>query len=216
MIKPSDKYEITGIAGNASKRKFSRVFFGVRKDNGQKVVIKSLAKTQDNLHLQQRLQEEALFSFQQDGLPQVLDYFEEDTEIMLVLAFKEGVSLMEFVKTLKQKQKPQFVLNLLKKLEPILTELREKQIVHLDIKPGNIIVNGAADDFEVFLIDFGMAKEISNITQRKTLFPLGYAAPELILNRLHLAAHRTDIFALGITLWQIFTGRIPLIHPIHL
>jgi hypothetical protein len=45
------------------------------------------------------------------------------------------------------------------------------------------------------------------------LFPLGFAAPELILNKLEIADHRTDLFALGITLWYLFTERLPLSHP---
>lgn len=177
------------------------------------MIIKSLAVTPGNAHIRQRLREESNFSFEHPGLPQVLDFYETPTELFLVVAAKEGISLTEFAQTVKQRDKPEFVLELLRQLEPLFNELKNRHIVHLDIKPGNIIVSGNTTDLKVALIDFGMAKRTDEQEQRSTLFPLGYAAPELVLNRLHLANHRSDIYSLGITLWQFFTGKIPLLHP---
>jgi serine/threonine-protein kinase len=86
-------------------------------------------------------------------------------------------------------------------------------VVHCDIKPSNILVKKTEDDFEIALIDFGLAVRTTEPENRKILFPLGFAAPELLLNELDLVDHRTDLFALGISCWNLFTGELPLTHP---
>jgi serine/threonine protein kinase len=42
---------------------------------------------------------------------------------------------------------------------------------------------------------------------------LGFAAPELLLNRLSIVNQSTDIYALGILIWRLYTGELPLTHP---
>src|SRR3989338_1720117 len=117
------------------------------------------------------------------------------------------------LKSIKSKQKPAVLLHLLEQLKPVFEELSRQQIVHLDIKPSNLIINGTLENFDVYLIDFGLAMRTDSVDHRGTLFALRYAAPELLLNRLHLADQHTDLFALGIVLWQSFTGKLPLLHP---
>ncbi|MFN5845526.1 MAG: protein kinase domain-containing protein, partial [Flavobacteriia bacterium] len=65
----------------------------------------------------------------------------------------------------------------------------------------------------VSLIDFGLALRTFEPNKRSTLFPLGFAAPELILNRLDLVDQRTDLYALGIVIWRLYDGKLPLTHP---
>ena len=65
----------------------------------------------------------------------------------------------------------------------------------------------------MFLIDFGLAVKRTKTDVRKTLFPLGYAAPELLLNQLDIVDSRSDLFSLGIMIWRLFTGELPLKHP---
>jgi len=65
-------------------------------------------------------------------------------------------------------------------------------------------------------LDFVLSIRSSHVEenrQRKLLFPLGYAAPELLLNHLDIVDQRTDIFALGIVIWQLYAGSLPLVHP---
>lgn len=211
-MNPTETYRILQRLGDSKRRKFNDVFLVEHKQTGEKAVLKSLAKTNDNGHLQELLRRESTFHFDLPGLPRTLDFYESENELLLFRSYEEGIPLRQFLQNVKQKQKPAVLLSILRALEPLLTELRNRQIVHLDLKPGNLIIAGTPENPTVSLIDFGMAIRTDEPVNRTTLFPLGYAAPELLLNRLELVDQRTDLFALGIVLWQSFTERIPLLH----
>ena len=161
---------------------------------------------------QERLRKEAAFSFIVDGLPETLDFFESESEILLFKSFQHGITLSDYLEQFRSKEKALELFKVLEKLEPILEYIHQNNIYHLDIKPGNLIIDSSTD-LHVSLIDFGLAINKNEPDTRKTLFPLGFAAPELLLNHLELVDQRTDFFALGITCWTCLQGRMPLIDP---
>lgn len=80
-------------------------------------------------------------------------------------------------------------------------------VIHRDLKPENVLVSGEGD---VKIADFGLARaasEISVSTTGSILGTVAYLAPEVALNG-HSDA-RTDIFALGIMLYEMLTGELP-------
>lgn len=209
---PAEKYRILQRLGNQQRRKFSDVFLAEDKTTGEQVVLKVLEKTASNTALQERLRAEATFRFGHPQLPSSSFIFESESELITARTFVEGQTLDNFMRHIRRGEKGEVLRNVLREMVPVFKELREQHIVHLDIKPSNIIIRTTASGISVHLIDFGMAMRTTSPETRKTLFPLGYAAPELLLNRLHLADQRTDLFALGITFWQQFTGKLPLLH----
>lgn len=208
-----ENYSIIKSLGNQKKRKFGDVFLIQEKETLTYFVLKKIFKTSTNSAILSRLKKEATFTFQQNGLPYIKELIETNEQILLLKPFIPGETLDQYWKKVKRKDQ----LNSWKKIVLGLTEsfetLKNQGIVHCDLKPSNILIEENETVFQVHILDFGMAIRITEIEMTPTLFPLGYAAPELILNHLSSVDHTTDLFSLGIISWQLFDGRIPLSHP---
>ena len=194
-------------------RKFGSIFLVRNSFSGELGVLKSIKKETTNLHIQDRIRKEAEFSFDFPGLPKTLEIVENEEEIFIVKTYFPGITLDEYWNKIKSGKRLIILKEIIEKLVPIFTELKTEHIVHCDLKPSNIILNETAEGITVALIDFGLAMRLNEENYRSTLFPLGYAAPELVLNRLNLVDQRTDLFALGVIIWRLFVGKLPLTHP---
>jgi serine/threonine protein kinase/Tfp pilus assembly protein PilF len=84
-------------------------------------------------------------------------------------------------------------------------------IIHRDIKPNNIMVDGSGPDLRLWITDFGLARAYdTESTQSSTSAvagTLGYIAPEIFLG--HPPSQASDLFALGIVLHEVFAGQKP-------
>ena len=210
----AETYRIERELGLQQKRKFGRVFLVVQKsDSSQRFILKTLEKSTSNVHLQERLRNEATFCFDHRQLPTVIQFEETETEILLILEHKEGLTLDVFWKSVRKKERIKTLKAILYGLLPALEILKEQHIVHCDVKPSNILVCEEQGELEIHLIDFGLALNSQESETRKILFPLGFAPPELLLNQLNCVELTTVLYPIGMTIWRIFAGKLPLAHP---
>jgi serine/threonine protein kinase len=136
------------------------------------------------------------------GLPQFHEYFEECGSYFFAMELIDGPSLKE---TLDEKGAlgPTEVLQLAEQVLDVLQYLHAKGIIHRDIKPDNIRIDGN----NVFLVDFGLAKEMTTGTVVQAHTP-NYSPPEQsqpgkTTNR------QSDIYSFGATLYHLLTGDLP-------
>ena len=137
----------------------------------------------------------------------VHDVLEEDGELFLVMEYVEGETLRQRLRrplTLEQ-----FFPIAIQCAEALMAA-HEHGIVHCDIKPENIMLTPAG---QVKILDFGVAKHLPRSDQSSTLDSSliggtpAYMAPEVLLEKLPDA--RTDIFSLGVVLYEMLTRKHP-------
>ena len=140
------------------------------------------------------------------GIVNVLDIFEENDTIYIVMQYVEGRSLKQLVAEggkLSVADALHYAAQLCNALDAIHTE----NVIHRDIAPDNILITPQGN---AVLIDFGIARSfIDGKTITHTNFTkLGYSAPEQEVQRAQRGAY-TDIYSLAGTLYYCLTGIRP-------
>ena len=144
------------------------------------------------------------------GIVSVSDVFEENGTAYFVMDYVEGRSLREIVDQegpLSEERAVRYI----RQVAEALQHVHDNNCLHLDIKPGNIMIN--SEDRPV-LIDFGASKQYDELDGENTSTLMGktpgYAPPEQMSNSVVRFLPATDIYALGATLYKLLTGITPL------
>ncbi|NEQ64235.1 MAG: protein kinase, partial [Symploca sp. SIO2D2] len=139
-------------------------------------------------------------------IPQLLAYFEQNQQLYLVQELIEGQNLEEELRQVGQFGEKQ-IWQLLRDLLPVLQYIHDRQVIHRDIKPPNIIHRRS--DGKPVLIDFGVAKLLSATALQRTGTTVGtveYMAPEQIKGK---AFPASDLYSLGVSCIHLLTGIAP-------
>ncbi|MEJ2195118.1 MAG: protein kinase, partial [Ignavibacteriaceae bacterium] len=128
----------------------------------------------------------------------------EDDQLYICMTYYEGESLSQKIK--KGPLPTDESMKIFSQVAQGLLVAHDKNIIHRDIKPGNIIIT---DKGEVKIVDFGLATLAGEkITESfSTKGTIAYMAPEII--RGQAGDHRTDIWSLGVVLFEMLTGNLP-------
>lgn len=203
-----DKYEMIEEVGCGG---MAVVYRGLDRVLEREVAVKVLhPHLADRQESRLRLQREAIAvaKLRHDNILEIFDYSGPDAaESYIVTEFIHGPTLKEWVDD-ELEPRPAIAAMIIHRLSLALAHAHKQAIVHRDIKPENVMIR--KHDGVLKLMDFGIAQIIDNQKLTLTGQLIGspaYMAPELISGK-PLDA-RTDLFSLGILLYQLATGELP-------
>jgi eukaryotic-like serine/threonine-protein kinase len=136
----------------------------------------------------------------------IYDVGERDRIAYIAMEYLHGRRLSEFTQT-KDLLPPALVFDLLSRTADALHYAHARNVVHRDIKPANIMYDSQSNTLK--LTDFGIARFI-DATRTRAGIVLGtpsFMSPEQLEGK-NVNGH-TDLFALGVTLFQLLTGQLP-------
>lgn len=177
---------------------------------GRKVALKLLSPAlSEDESFRERFERESRRAAEIDhpNIVPIYDAGDAEGQFFIAMRYVQGADL----KTLLKGDGPLSIgrtLFLLEQAASALDAAHERDLVHRDVKPANILIEEPSD--RVFLTDFGVVKHTASHGLTRTGFFIGtvdYAAPEQI-EGLPVDA-RTDVYALGCVLYECLAGRAP-------
>ncbi|MET3350388.1 UNVERIFIED_ORG: serine/threonine-protein kinase [Arthrobacter sp. UYEF1] len=134
----------------------------------------------------------------------VLDQGNDGQTAYLVMEHIKGHTLRDVIRS-KGALPPRLALALIDPVVQGLGAAHAAGLIHRDVKPENVLI---ADDGRIKIGDFGLARAVTTSTSTGTLIgTVGYLSPELVLGK--QADTRSDIYSVGIMLYEMLTGQQP-------
>lgn len=204
--KINDRYLIIGNIGSGG---MANVFLARDLILDREVAVKVLRYDfQNDQAAIRRFQREALAATElvHPNIVSVYDVGEEDGQQYLVMEYVKGMDLKRYIQT----QYPiayDKVVDIMDQILSAMSLAHHHRIIHRDLKPQNILIN---EEGVVKITDFGIAIALSETSITQTNSMLGsvhYLSPEQA--RGSMATNQSDIYAMGIILYEMITGRVP-------
>jgi serine/threonine-protein kinase len=181
---------------------------------GRTVALKCLhSNLAGDLEIRRRFIRESrvLRSTTHPNIVRVYDLVEHDYLLAIVMELVQGPSLVQHLAKWRGRMPFGEIRTLFGGVLEAMSEGHRQGIIHRDLKPDNILVTATEEGLRPKVVDFGIAKILEGTTYTMTGAFLGtccYMSPEQV-QRPHAADVRSDIYSLGVTLYQICTGKVP-------
>jgi eukaryotic-like serine/threonine-protein kinase len=199
------------IVGEIGSGGMAVIYKAIQEPLGREVAIKAL-KPSIALDSQfaARFEREARFmaSLQHENILHVYDFVNDGNALYIVMEYVQGIDLYDLLQT-SQRLSVEISAIIALQVARALDYAHFRGIIHRDIKPANIIISHHG---EVKLMDFGIARDhaLADLTETGTgVGTPSYMSPEQILG--DKLDFRSDIFSLGIVLYQMLTGAKPFV-----
>jgi tRNA A-37 threonylcarbamoyl transferase component Bud32 len=135
---------------------------------------------------------------------------EEDGTLYLAMSYVEGPDLRELIRR-HGRLEPERALRLAGQVADALDAAHAAGLVHRDVKPANILVDGVPPDERALVCDFGLARRMSSADSltgdRAFVGTVDYVPPEQIEGK--TIDGRVDVYSLGCVLYELLAGRRP-------
>ncbi|MDT1938985.1 MULTISPECIES: Stk1 family PASTA domain-containing Ser/Thr kinase [Carnobacterium] len=204
--KLSGRYKIIGTVGGGG---MANVYLAhdliLDRDVAVKVLRYDFREDQDVIR---RFQREALSATElvHPNIVSVYDVGEEDNSQYIVMEYVKGTDLKKYIHNYFPIPY-QKVIDMMEQILSAVADAHHNRIIHRDLKPQNILVD---ENGVVKITDFGIAVALSetSITQTNSLLgSVHYLSPEQA--RGSMATKQSDIYAMGIILYEMLTGSVP-------
>jgi serine/threonine-protein kinase len=200
----ADRYEIVGKVGAGG---MSDVYKAKDHILGRFVAIKVLKQefSEDRSFVTKfRTEAQSAAGLEHPNIVNIYDVGSEDGLHYIVMEYVEGITLKTYIEKKGQltfKESVSIAIQVSRGIEAA----HNKNIIHRDIKPQNIIIS---TEGKVKVTDFGIAKAASaNTISSDVMGSVHYASPEQARNG--FVDNRSDIYSLGIVMYEMVTGRVP-------
>lgn len=183
----------------------ARVYLAIDLHNGQPVAVKQLKNgLLENPVMRQKFIEEAnrYLYLNHPNIVKLKDFILTEHEGYLIMEYVDGSNLKNFIEQvggLPAQNVGLFSMEVLAALE----YAHNRGVLHLDIKPANIMLS---DNNEIKLIDFGISSDAKKSNKEIMGSPY-YMSPEQIKGK--DIDPRSDIYSVGVTIFEMFTGILP-------
>lgn len=208
MLDKIGRYEIRSRLGRGAMATVYRAYDpSFAREVALKIIVPEVAQDSE---FRSRFEREAKTIAALDGVAivPVYDLGEENGYLYLVMRLMEGGTLRQYIK--QKGLSLAEATRIIQQIAPTLDEAHAQGIIHRDLKPDNILLDHRQNPY---LADFGLAKAVegknASLTQFGSLIGTpAYMSPEQIKTSEDLDG-RSDIYSLGITLFEMLTGQPP-------
>lgn len=213
-----NRYQITRLLGEGGMGAVYQANDAtLQRDVAIKVMHDTFAHQQD---FQERFLQEARTAARMDhpGIVQVFDFGQDRGLLYIVMKFIPGDNLEEMLRSLRAQNRwipLSEAVNLIRQVALALDYAHKQGVLHRDLKPGNIMLEPEPSDglpYRPVITDLGLAKLAKGGLTTQDSSSMGtpaYMSPEQAMGR--PSDPRSDVYSLGILLFELATGRLPFL-----
>jgi tRNA A-37 threonylcarbamoyl transferase component Bud32 len=192
-----------------ARGKFAQVKRCTKRDTKECFAAKCIKKRRRLVDIRHEilLEIEALkLSYQTDYIVKLYEVYETPNEMVLILEMANGGELQRVLDDEESIDEP-LVRKMVRQILEGLVHLHDVQIVHLDIKPQNLLLTKPFPNGDVKLCDFGISRRISECEIREICGTPDYTAPEVL--QYDPISLNTDMWSLGVVTYVLLSGYSP-------
>ena len=204
----SQRYQIIGEIGHGG---MGYVYKALDKELNQVVALKIIrSELSAEPRIVERFKRELILAREitHENVIRIHDIGEEEGVKYLSMSYIEGLNLKEYMQETKEIEIKKFFA-IIEQVAKALSAAHSKGVIHRDLKPSNIMID---KNEHVYVMDFGIAKSIETMSLTQDGMMIGtpeYMSPEQAQGK--SADNRSDIYSLGIIMYEMITGKPPFL-----